>query len=81
MLVKFAMRFDRANSAATTSVIAGKVRTTTPVQDFPIKPGRHVVRVEQLDPKTGKVLQRGEMAIELAAGESRLLTVPMKPVP
>ena len=64
----------------TTTTIAGRLRTTTPIQDLPIKPGHHVVRVEQLDPRTGEVLQRGEMAIDLAPGESRLLSVPMKPL-
>lgn len=66
--------------ATTTSVIAGQTRTTTPLYDFPIKPGRHVIRVEQLD-GDGKILQRGEQAVELAAGESRTLNIPMKPVP
>ena len=68
-------------NAATTSTIAGQLRTTTPLQDFPIKPGKHVIRVEQLDPANGKVLQRGEQEVELAAGESKSLNIPMKPVP
>ena len=67
--------------APTTSTIAGQLRTTTPLQDFAIKPGKHVIRVEQLDPTTGKVLQRGEQTVELVAGESRSLNIPMKPVP
>lgn len=62
-----------------TSVIAGQLRTTTPLQDFLIKPGKHVIRVEQFD--RGKVIQRGEREIDLAPGETKSLNIPMKPVP
>ena len=69
-----------AVKGAFTKVIAGQSRTTTPLLDFPIKPGKHVVRVEQFD-DAGKMVQRGEREIELAAGQAQTLNIPMKPLP
>ena len=62
-----------------TAEVAGKKRTITPLVDYALKPGRHTVRVEQID-AAGRVVQRGEQVVELAPGERRTLAIPMQRV-